>query len=360
MRFTIARADLARVIGAVSKIVEARSTIPILSSLLLSASTDANGGKLTVTGTDLDIVGTASAPAEVDAPGTICVDAKLLGDIARKAGASDVAVSLDADRLTVKSGRSRFNLAVLPAGDFPTMNEGSYDAEFEIDLAALFAPVGFAISSDDVRYYLQGIFMHSLDGKIVAVATDGHRLSRHQVAYPGEDAFKGIIVPRKTVGLLPKGTVHVSVSETKIRIASGDFVLTSKLIDGTFPDYQRVIPTQNDKKIIFGSDDMRQAAVRVSVVSSERGRAVKLSFAAGEAKLSVNNPDSGSATDEIFVNYDGDPIDIGFNATYLTELVGIFPAGDITLALADSGSPSVFTSEKAPELLAVLMPMRVH
>lgn len=358
MKLTIARQDLARVLTNVGRVVEARNTIPILSSLRLSAA----DGKLTVTGTDLDIVATDTVPADVTEAGSLCVDSKLLSDIAKKTGVGDVSLSEDNGQLIVKSGRSRFTLQTLPAADFPDLSSGEYTASFDLDLAALFAPVAFAISTEETRYYLNGIFLHiQEDGDyfIRAVATDGHRLSRHQVAYTGDDAFNGIIVPRKTVGLVPKGTVSVSVSEAKIRIAAGDFVMTSKLIDGTFPDYERVIPKANDKKIVFGSDDMRKAADRVATVSSERGRAVKLSFVDGEAKLAVSNPDSGSATDEIFVNYQGDQIDIGFNAAYLTEIVGIFPAGDITLALADSGSPSVFTSDKAPALLAVLMPMRV-
>lgn len=354
MRLTIPKADLTRVLTTVGRVVEARNIIPILSNVLLTAS----AGRLQVTGTDLDIVATDSTPAEVIAPGSLCVDAKLLSDIAKKAG-GDVTLSLEGDQLIVKSGRSRFALPTLPAEDFPSLDGGTFDAQFEIDLAALFAPVAFAISTEETRYYLNGVFLHTHDENLRAVATDGHRLSRHQIAYPGEDAFKGIIVPRKTVGLLPKGTVSVSVSESKIRISTGDFVITSKLVDGTFPDYERVIPTGNDKVAVFDSNAMRSAAARVSVVSSERGRAVKLAFADGAATLTVNNPDSGSATEEVAVSYDSDPLEIGFNSQYLTELVGIFPAGDIRLALADSGSPSLFTSEKAPELLAVLMPMRV-
>jgi DNA polymerase-3 subunit beta len=352
MKFTIPKAELARVLSNVGRVVEARNTIAILSNVLLTAA----DGRLHVTGTDLDIVATDAAVAEVEQPGTVCVDAKLLADISKKAG-GDISLSLEADRLVVKSGRSLFKLATLPADDFPSLDGGTYTASFDIDLAALFAPVSFAISTEETRFYLQGVFLHVQDGQLRAVATDGHRLSR--IIGPSIPEFEGIIVPRKTVSLLPKGVVHVSVSTQKIRIEAGDFVLVSKLIDGTFPDYQRVIPTHNNKKIVFGSDDMRQAAGRVSVVSSERGRAVKLTFTEGQAALTVNNPDQGDASDEIFVSYDGEPIDIGFNAAYLTELVGIFPAGDIHLALADSGSPAVFTSEKADGLLAVLMPVRI-
>lgn len=352
MKLTIQRAGLVRVLTNVGKVIESRTTIPILGNVLLSAA----DGRLQVTGTDLDIVATDVAAATVETPGTVCVDAKLLADISKKAG-GDVSISLDDRQLLVTSGRSRFKLGTLPAADFPDLKGGKFDAEFEIDLAALFAPVAFAMSTEETRYYLNGVFLHVHDGAAVAVSTDGHRLSRH--TGPAVPAFTGVIVPRKAVGLLPKGVVSVSVSESKIRISAGDFILTSKLIDGTFPDYQRVIPTANDKIVTFGSDDMRQAAGRVAAVSSERGKAVRLSFADGVGKLDVSNPERGSASDEIVVSYDGDKIDIGFNSQYLTELVGIFPAGDIKLALADSGSPAVFTSEKVDGLLAVLMPVRI-
>lgn len=352
MRLTIAKADLARVLTNVGRVVETRTTIPILSSVMLSATETG----LTVTGTDLDIVATDRAPADVSEAGTVCVEAKLLSDIAKKV-AGEVTMSLEGDKLVVKSGRSRFSLGTLPADDFPTLDGGKYDAEFEVDLAALFAPVAFAISMEAARYYLNGVFIHHLDGNIVAVATDGHRLSRH--VGPVVPEFPSVIVPRKTVGVLPKGTVTLSVSETKVQVVAGDFVLTSKLIDGTFPDYQRVIPTSNDKKIVFGSDDMRQAAGRVSVVSSERGRAVKMSFADGRAALAVSSADHGIASDEINVNYGGEPIEIGFNAAYLRDLFGVLPSGPVTMALADSGSPGLFTSPAFDGLTLVLMPMRV-
>lgn len=353
MKLIIAKADLSRLITGVGKVVEARTTIPILSSVLLTATADT----LTIKGTDLDIEATASVAVQAE-PGSICVDAKLLAGIVAKAS-GDISLSVEGDKLIVKSGRSRFSLQTLPASDFPDMAGGKFDAMFDIDLASLFAPVAFAISTEATRFYLNGIYMHLHEGDLRAVATDGHRLSRHHVTYEGDGAFDGVIVPRKTVSVLPKGVVNVSVSQQKIHIETEGFTLTSKLIDGTFPDYPRVIPVSNDKIVTFGSDDMRQAAGRVSVIASERGRAVRLSFTEGQAVLTVNNPDQGEATEEIFVGYDGDPVEIGFNAAYLNDLVSIFPAGDIKLALADSGSPALFTSEKAENLLAVLMPMRV-
>lgn len=359
MQLSISRTELARVVGAVGKVVESRNTIPILSNVMLTAASDGNGsGGLSVIGTDLDILATAGAEATVTTPGSICVDAKLLADIARKA-TGDVDIKLEADRLIVKSGRSRFTLQTLPSSDFPDLGSHNYDAEFDIDLAALFAPVAFAISTEETRYYLNGVYFRSpgaTGGRSVAVATDGHRLARH--IGPDLPAFDGIIVPRKTVGLLPKGSVKVSVSQSRIRIEHKDITLTSKLIDGTFPDYNRVIPQNNDKIVTVDRDAIMKAADRVATVSSERGRAVKLTIAPGSIALHVSNPDSGSANDEVEADYSGEPLEIGFNAQYVREVFGTLPAGLVQLALADSGSPALITGN-AEGLTLVLMPMRV-
>ncbi|NZD50508.1 DNA polymerase III subunit beta [Rhizobium leguminosarum] len=352
MRLSITRQDLARVVGAVGKVVESRNTIPILSNLLLSAE----DGQLQVTGTDLDIQATASAPATITEAGSITVSAKMLGDIARKAGNDIVELSLADGKLEVKSGRSKFSLNVLPASDYPSLSAGTYDAEFEVDLAGLFAPVAFAISNEEVRYYLNGIFLHSTEEGAVAVATDGHRLARNTIGSLGE--FAGVIVPRKTVSLTPKGTVTVSVSETKIKIVSPEMTLVSKLIDGTFPDYQRVIPVSNENVVSVDRDAILKASERVSTVSSERGRAVKMSIAPGSIALHVSNPDSGSADDEIAADYSGEPIDIGFNSLYVRDVFGTLPSGPVTLALNDGGSPALITGG-AEGLTLVLMPMRV-
>lgn len=357
----IPRHDLARLLTSATKVVESRNTIPILSTVRLVA----DGDVLTVTASDLDIEVQTSAPCEGDL--SVCVDAKILAGIVAKLPASAVVeFDLKADALTVKSGRSTFKLQTLPVDDFPSFSADGFTAEFTTDLAALFAPVAFAISTEETRYYLNGIYLHAIedgDFYLRAVATDGHRLGSHSTPLPEgvdtADIFKGIIVPRKLVGLVPKGAINVRLSDTKIRLTAPGVEFTSKLIDGTFPDYQRVIPTGNDKLVTFDSPAMRQAAERVSVVSSERGRAVRLSFSDSQAVLAVSNPDQGSANEEIEVSYDGDKIDIGFNSAYLAELIGIFPPGEIKLALNDSGSPAVFTSPAAPNLLAVLMPMRV-
>lgn len=352
MELAIGKADFARALSSVSKAIEARNTIPILDCVLLTAE----GDTLRVRGTDLDIEVTDTAPADVAKSGSLAVEAKLLSSIVAKAG-GDISLSVKDGKLIVKSGKSRFTLNWLPAEDYPEMPAIKAAATFDVDLAALFAPCVHAISTEEVRYYLGGIYFASTGEFAVAVATDGHRLVRNQIDSLPE--FAGIIVPRKTVGLLPKGGIQVAVSDTKIQITQGDMVIVSKLIDGTYPDYERVIPTNNDKVVQFDADSMKAAVGRVSVISSERGRAVKLAFAGGGAVLTVNNPDSGMAVDEIPVSYNGEPIEIGLNTQYLFDMVAQFPAGDISLALFDGGSPTLFTSEKAIGLLGVVMPTRV-
>lgn len=349
MHLVIHKEDLTRALAATTKVVESRVSIPILSSVQLAA----DGEGLAITATDLDIIATAGVPAEVTKPGNICVSAKLLNDIARKA-TGDITMTLDGDKLLVKSGRSRFSLATLSADDFPTLGDDKFDAEFEIDLAALFAPVSFAISTEETRYYLNGVFFKG--GQSVAVATDGHRLARH--SGPELPAFEGVIVPRKTVGLLPKGNVKVAVSQQKIRIVLDDVRITSKLIDGTFPDYERVIPKNNERVVTVDRDALMKASDRVSTVSQEKGRAVKFSIAPGSIALAVAAGEA-SANDEVEAEYSGEPMDIGFNAAYVRDVLNVLPVGPVKLALQDGGAPGLITSDGFEGLTLVCMPMRV-
>lgn len=354
MHLTIGKADLARVLTNVGRVIESRNTIPILSHFRLVATPNKNkDGTLTITGTDLDIVATARVVADIAKAGEICVDSKLLTDIVKKAG-GDITIMLEAEKLIVKSGRSRFSLATLPTADFPDIVDGTYDAEFDIDLSSLFDPVSFAISTEETRYYLNGIFFRG-GADSVAVATDGHRLSRHKG--PALPDFEGIIVPRKVIGLLPKGACNVSISANKIRIKTADMDLVSKLIDGTFPDYQRVIPKSNDKIITADRADLMRAADRVASISSEKGRGVRLSVASGSIALSARS-DIGTAEDEVAAEYSGEPIDVGFNSRYLAEALTVFGDGPVTLALADGGAPGLLTGAREGVDI-VLMPMRV-
>ncbi|RJG46532.1 DNA polymerase III subunit beta [Mesorhizobium sp. DCY119] len=352
MRISLSKADLSRVLSAVVKIPESRTTIPILSNVLLSVE----DGKLTVKATDLDIEASASIAVLDAVPGTTTVDAKLLDSIVKKAG-GDISLELVDGTLVVKSGHAKWSLQTLPASDYPDLNAGEFDVEFDVDLAALVAPVSFAISTEETRYYLNGVFLHTADGKLVAVSTDGHRLARH-IGQDSDD-IPDVILPRKLVSLLPKGQVKLALSERKVRVTTPDAILTSKLIDGTFPDYQRVIPTGNDKLVSIEKDVLQKAVERVSTVSTERGRAVRLNIDDGNVTLSVNSADHGSATEEVPAVYDDDAIEIGFNAAYLGELLSNLPGATVRIALNDGGSPTLFTAEGNDALLAVLMPMRV-
>lgn len=347
MRITLPRADLSRVLSATTRVVESRNNIPILSNVMLSVE----GGILTARATDLDIEASASVSALDCQDGAITVNAKLLADIAKKASA-DITMELEGTTLHVRSGRSRYKLATLPAGDFPSFSAGTFDAEFEIDLAALVAPVQFAISTEETRYYLNGVSLHNPGSSLVAVATDGHRLSRHVSETVGD--IPAVILPRKLVAILPRGVVRVSLSSTKVRVATPDGVLVSKLIDGSFPDYQRVIPTANPHRMTADRDTLLAAVDRVSVVNDEKGRAVKLDIASGGLVLSVPE----KASEEVEVEFSGEPLAVGLNAQYLADVLRSFTPGAMTFELADAGSPVRIRGE-AEGRDAVIMPMRV-
>lgn len=355
----VQRHNFARLLAATTKVVESRNTIPILSTVRLIAG----DGKLNATATDLDIEIAGSIDAEGDF--SACIDAKLLVGIVSKIAGDEVEITTTEDGATLKAGRSRYQLQTLPIDDFPTMAAGKLPTEFKADLAALFAPVSFAISTEETRYYLNGIYLAGTADTLTAVATDGHRLSKHTADLPvGEPAceFAGVIIPRKTVGLVPKGEVTVRLSDAKIQFETMDSannvtLITSKLIEGTFPDYQRVIPTGNDRVVTFSVPDMVKAAGRVAVVA-DREPAVKLEIGSDEIALSVRG--TGEAFDFVPCSgLDAEPLTVGFNASYLGELLGIFPSGDVKMALADGGAPVLFTSDAAPGLLSALMPRRV-
>ncbi len=372
MRITLERSNLLKSLNHVHRVVERRNTIPILSNVLMRAS----GASLDLKATDLDLEITEAVPAMVEQAGATTVPAHLLYEIVRKLpDGSEVllATNPDGGSMTVQSGRSKFSLQCLPETDFPDLTAGSFSHTFKLkatDLKMLIDRTQFAISTEETRYYLNGIFFHTIEAagdlKLRAVATDGHRLARADVEAPsGSEGMPGIIIPRKTVGELqklvddPEAAVTVEVSDAKIRLTIGDIVMTSKLIDGTFPDYQRVIPTGNDKEMRVDCQTFTTAVDRVSTISSERGRAVKLSLTDGQLMLTVNNPDSGSATEEVAVGYENDPMEIGFNAKYLLDITAQLSGDDAVFMLADAGSPTLVRDTAGDDALYVLMPMRV-
>jgi DNA polymerase III subunit beta len=383
MRVTVERAALLRSLGHVHRVVERRNTIPILSNVLLRAE----DGGLRLKATDLDIEVTETIPAEVADGGSTTVPAHVIYDIVRKLpDGAQVSLEMtgDSGQMQIRSGRSRFMLQALPESDFPDLAAGDLPHRFALpaaDLKRLIEKTQFAISTEETRYYLNGIYFHTVDVAglpvLRAVATDGHRLARVEIAAPGgTEGMPGVIVPRKAVAEIIKlvedgnETVEVELSSAKVRLTfgakgeegglpAGTVVLTSKLIDGTFPDYQRVIPTGNDKRLTVERDDFAKAVDRVSTISSERGRAVKLALNDGRLILSVNNPDSGSATEEIEVDYEASPLDIGFNARYLLDITSQLDGDTALFKLADPGSPTVIQDREGAPALYVLMPMRV-
>jgi DNA polymerase-3 subunit beta len=372
MRVTLERSNLLKSLNHVHRVVERRNTIPILSNVLLNA----DGASLALKATDLDLEVTEATAAQIEQAGATTVPAHLLYDIVRKLpdGAEVMlATNPDGNSMAVTSGRSSFRLQCLPQSDFPELTAGTFTHTFRIPASALKGLIDrtqFAISTEETRYYLNGIYFHAIESegalKLRAVATDGHRLARAELEAPaGSEGMPGIIIPRKTVAELqklvddPDLVVTVELSETKIRFTIGSVVLTSKLIDGTFPDYQRVIPSGNDKKLTIDRQSFASAVDRVSTISSERGRAVKLTIAEGQVTLTVNNPDSGSATDELAAEYDADPIEIGFNAKYLLDITAQLTGSEAIFMLADAGSPTLVRDTGDENALYVLMPMRV-
>jgi DNA polymerase-3 subunit beta len=372
MKLTIERAALLKALAHVQSVVERRNTIPILSNVLLQAAK----GKLSLAATDMDLAIIESVPANVGSAGATTAPAHTLYDIVRKLpdGAEvEMEAVPDKAQLVLRAGRSRFTLSCLPVDDFPAMSEGELPYQFSLgsaELKALIDRTRFAISTEETRYYLNGIYLHAAaaDGAPVlrAVATDGHRLARVQLALPeGAADMPGVIVPRKTVGEIRKlldeqdGAVEIALSDTKIRFAAGPITLTSKLIDGTFPEYERVIPQHNDKIMEVRCKEFAQAVDRVSTISTEKSRAIKLAMSKGALTLSATSPEAGSATEEIEVSYSAAPIEIGFNSRYLLDITEQMTGGDAQFAMADAGSPTVVRDAADASALYVLMPMRV-
>jgi DNA polymerase-3 subunit beta len=372
MKVTVERTALLKSLGHVHRVVERRNTIPILANVLIKA----DKSTLSFKATDLDLEVTETIAAEVAPGGATTVPAHMFYEIVRKLPeGAQIVLEASGDRavLAIRAGRSRFTLQTLPESDFPDLAPGEMTHKFKLgaaELKRLIDKTQFAISTEETRYYLNGIYLHTpgsaKNQTLRAVATDGHRLAQVELPVPeGAAGMPGIIVPRKTVGEVQRliedneAEVTIELSQGKIRFTLGNVVLTSKLIDGTFPDYGRVIPAGNDKELIVDKKEFEQAVDRVSTVSSERGRAVKLSLSNGRLMLSVTNPDSGSATEEVEVEYGSDPLDIGFNSRYLLDIAAQIEGEAAVLKLADPGSPTLIQDKDSKSALYVLMPMRV-
>lgn len=372
MKLSIERGVLLKAVSQAQSVVERRNTIPILANVLI----EAEGDSVSFRATDLDIEVVDKVSATVERAGSTTVSAVTLHEIIRKLP-DGALVNLTDDgasgRITVEAGRSNFSLATLPKEDFPIMPTTDYSANFSapaIVLRRLFDKSKFAISTEETRYYLNGVYMHiatSEDGKVLrCVATDGHRLARIDADMPiGSEDMPGVIVPRKTVGELRKlldddeAQIAVSVSETKIRFATPNVTLTSKVIDGTFPDYMRVIPSGNSRKLEVDAADFAKAVDRVATVSSERSRAVKMTLDEDRLVLSVNAPDSGNAEEELAVAYGDGPLEIGFNAKYLLEIANQVDRENAVFLFNSPGDPTLMREGNDTSAVYVVMPMRV-
>lgn len=393
MQLALERSNLLKALGHVQRIVERRNTVPILSNVYI----EAQGQSVMLKSTDLDIEVRETIPADVKTDGSITVSAHLLYDIVRKLpDGAEIMLKSDDSMVHLESGRSTFDLPTLPSGDFPDPTPGDFAHTFSIDsidLKSLIERTKFAISSDDNRYYLNGIYLHGLEDNgmnvLRAVATDGHRLAQSQLLAPtGSESLEGVIIPRKAVEEVYNcledldQSLTLEVSQTKIRFSIGMMVLTSKLIDGTFPDYNRVIPQDNDKELVLPKSDFSDAVSRVSTIAAEHNRAVKLSADKAQLVLSCADPDLGKAEEELGVDYESEKLEIGFNATYLSDIAGQLDASSIVFMLKDGGSPALIyekldgkkkkdddkkssgkskgkSSSAVSQSLYVLMPMRI-
>jgi DNA polymerase-3 subunit beta len=376
MNIIIERAALLRSLGHVQSVVERRNTIPILSNVLLRAA----DGELSLAATDMDLEIVESVPATVTRPGGTTAPAHTLYDIVRKLpDGSQVELDIGGEGsiLTLRAGRSQFKLSCLPVEDFPQLSGGDFQHRFDLpagDLRSLIDRTRFAISTEETRYYLNGIYLHAAKSKdsgaelpvLRTVATDGHRLARVEMPLPeGADGIPGVIVPRKAVNEIRKlideaaDRIELSLSDNKIRFAFDSVVVTSKLIDGTFPDYERVIPVGNDKVMEVDAKLFAAAVDRVATISTEKSRAVKLSLNRGTLTLSATSPEAGSATEELEVNYQEGPLEIGFNSRYLLDITQQIEGEGARFTLADAASPTIIRDVADATALYVLMPMRV-
>jgi DNA polymerase-3 subunit beta len=370
MKATIERATLLRSLAHVQSVVERRNTIPILSNVLIEASAE---GGIRLMATDLDLQIVETVEAAIDQPGATTVSAHTLFDIVRKLPEGSQVQLLAAEgKMAINAGRARFNLQTLPRDDFPIIAEGELPTQFELPAATLRQIIDktrFAISTEETRYYLNGIFFHVSDDAqpvLKAAATDGHRLARVTVPRPeGAEGMPDVIVPRKCVAELRKlleevdGTVSVSLSATKIRFDLGAALLTSKLIDGTFPDYSRVIPTGNDKILKIDPRSFEEGVDRVSTIASEKTRAVKMALDRDKITLSVTSPENGTASEEVPGDYAAQAFEIGFNARYLMDILHQIDGYLVEVLLADAAAPTLIRENDSAPALYVLMPMRV-
>ena len=368
MKFTIDKTLLIKPLSHIQSIVERRNTIPILSNVVIKA----HSGVLSLSATDMDIDILENIECNVLEEGNATITAHILYEIVKKLpDGSELTLEKNNNNATLISNKSKFTLPLLPIEDYPDISDGELEDSFLItsgNLRRLIDRTKFAISIEETRYYLNGIFFHILNKDLIAVATDGHRLAKASVPMPtGAENLEGIIVPRKTINEIrklideiPSDTeINVSFSDSRIKFKAGKTILTSKLIDGNFPDYEKVIPSQNKNVLNIDSQLFSESIDRVSTIFSDKSRSIKLIITNNVLKLDASSPDTGFASEEIQVDYIGEDLNIGFNSRYLLDITSQIGSGEITILFDDDGSPALINSKNDNQACFVIMPMRI-
>lgn len=366
MKFTVQREQLLKPLQLVTGVVERRQTLPVLANLLVKASE----GRLEFTGTDLEVELVVACEANVEQPGEVTIPARKLADIWRSLGEGvEVSVTVEGDRAVVRSGRSRFTLATLPAADFPQVPGGDADVSIEVgrtDLARLIDDVSFAMAQQDVRYFLNGMLLEISSQHLRTVATDGHRLAMSTGTgdYPVGDRAQAII-PRKGVlelGRLLDGdneTISLQLGNNHLRVQSGDFTMTTKLVDGQFPDYEKVIPSDASRHLEGDRNTLRQAFQRASILSNEKYRGVRLLIDQEQLTIQANNPEQEEAEEVVPIAFNGEQLEIGFNVSYLLDVLAVLESDDVTLSVSDANSSALIEGKGNDAAVYVVMPMRL-
>jgi len=370
MKFSIARDTLIKPLNLVAGVVERRQTLPILSNVLIALE----GSKLSLTGTDLEVE--LVGRLDLEAPGVdgdVTVPARKLVDICKSLPeGSNIEFSIEGGKATVKAGRSRFTLSTLPAADFPAVEANAGDISLEMEQALvkqLIDGTAFAMAQQDVRYYLNGLYFEVLGGRLRVVATDGHRLALATAPQRVEATDLGVIIPRKGVlelSRLLEGTtpIALSIGTNHIRATTEQFTFTSKLVDGKFPDYERVIPKNPDKLVVGDRAELKQAFTRTAILSNEKYRGVRLRLSQNSLDITANNPEQEQAEEVVAVEYSGAEMEIGFNVSYLLDVLSVLSQAQVRLCLSDEASSALLEharppSDQEPERLYVVMPMRL-
>ncbi|MDX1443652.1 MAG: DNA polymerase III subunit beta [Gammaproteobacteria bacterium] len=365
MKFQVQRETLLKPVQAVMGVVERRQTMPVLSNVLMIAEK----GQLRLTGTDLEVELVSSIPLDAAEDGEITVPGRKLLDIL-KALPDDAMldISLDKDRLVIRSGKSRFTLATLPAAEFPLIEDINTQSSFEIDqgmLKTLFDRTAFSMAQQDVRYYLNGLMLELRESVLRAVATDGHRLALYDVDADVGGSNQQVIVPRKGILELQRllgdseDSLKLDVGSNHIRIEMEGLRFTSKLIDGRFPDYERVIPQGGDKELVMDRQLLKEALGRTAILSNEKYRGIRLMLSAGTLKIQAHNPDQEEAEEELEIDYNGEELEIGFNVTYLMDALGAVHGDEVTVGLSDPNSSCLIEEPGNEKARYVVMPMRL-